>query len=439
MRRHRARRSLLVLVVVACFATGAGLVSHRFIRSPADIASATRPPEPSVVTARVVRRRLSERLVERGTVGRARTFAVETSLDPTVEHPLVTRVLVRTGSTVRNGRVLLEIAGRPVIAVEGSVPAYRDLGPGATGRDVAQLQRALVGLGFSRGADRRGVFGSGTARAVAAWFRSLGYRPTEPSLEELDTLDQARAAVREAEVAARATRRRARALLGGGAAARADALDQLSLAQATLADARRRLRRVRATTGIHLRASEVRVVPALPAKVAAVGVRVGTSLDKVQGPLLKLVGGPAVAHGVLAPGDLASARIGASARVEPVSGGRPYVGRVSSIGGKLVSSAEGTGYRFEVRLRTKAIPAGANVTVVIEGRKTRGSVLVVPLTAIHSRADARTEVLVAARGRSGRELLQEVRVRAGLSADGYVQVTPLAGRLAPGDEVVVGS
>jgi HlyD family secretion protein len=439
MRSRRGRTSIVVLVGVACFATGAGLVSHRFIRSPADIAAATKPPEPSVITARVVRRRLSERLVERGTVGRARTFELETSLDPALEHPLVTRVLVRTGSTVRSGRSVLEVAGRPVVVIEGSVPAYRDLGPGAAGRDVFQLQRAIEGLGFSRGADPRGVFGRGTARAVAAWFRSLGYSPAEPSLEELDALDQARAAVREAEVAARAARRHARAIGARQAAARADALDQVSLADAALADARRRLRRVRATTGVHLRASEVRVVPVLPAKVAAVGVRVGTSLDKVQGPLLKLVGGPAVVHGVLAPGDLASVRIGASARVEPVSGGRPFFGRVASIGGKLVSSPEGTGYRFEVRLRTKTIPAGTNVTVVIEGRKTRGRVLVVPVTAIHSHADARTEVLVAARDRSGRELLRQVGVRAGLSADGYVHVTPLAGHLAPGDEVVVGS
>jgi HlyD family secretion protein len=438
MRASRGRKSVLLLVVVACFATGAGLVSHRFIRSPADIAAASKAPEPSVVTARVERRRLSERLVERGTVGRARSFELEASLDPALEHPLVTRVLVRGGSTVRNGRVVLEIAGRPVVVVEGSVPAYRDLGPGTTGRDVAQLQRALGGLGFSRGGDRLGAFGPGTARAVAAWFRSLGYSPAEPSLEELDALDQARAAAREAEVAARAARRHARAA-GREGAARADALDQVELADAALADARRRLRRVRATTGVHLRASEVRVVPALPAKVAAVGVRVGTSLDKVQDPLLKLVGGPAVAHGVLAPGDLASVRVGASARVEPAAGGRPFFGRVAATGGKLVSSPEGTGYRFEVRLRTKAIPAGTNVTVVIEGRRTRGRVLVVPLTAVHSRADAQTEVLVATRDRSGREVLRQVRVRAGLSADGYVQVTPLGGRLAPGDEVVVGS
>src|SRR5262249_53361939 len=58
----------------------------------------------------------------------------------------------------------------------GAVPAYRDMAPGESGTDIAQLQAGLEGLGFSVGADTSGVYGRGTAAAVAAFYQSLGYK-----------------------------------------------------------------------------------------------------------------------------------------------------------------------------------------------------------------------------------------------------------------------
>lgn len=65
---------------------------------------------------------------------------------------------------------------------------------------------------------------------------------------------------------------------------------------------------------------------------------------------------------------------------------------------------------------------------------TSGKVLVVPLAAVSGSADGLARVWK----KSG-DAKTEVRVRAGLSADGFVEVVPVeGGSLAEGDEVVVG-
>src|SRR5207244_81786 len=75
----------------------------------------------------------------------------------------------------------------PVLVLQGAQPAYRDLGPGAAGEDVRQLQAALARLGFDPGA-LNGVYGASTAGAVAAWYRSAGWTPLGPTDEQLQSL-----------------------------------------------------------------------------------------------------------------------------------------------------------------------------------------------------------------------------------------------------------
>jgi hypothetical protein len=88
---------------------------------------------------------------------------------------VVTRTVLRRGATVRPGQVIVEVSGRPLFAFPGAVPAYRDLVPGDTGADVAQLQRGLDAIGYPVGFDTAGTFGAGTAAAVAAFYTALGY------------------------------------------------------------------------------------------------------------------------------------------------------------------------------------------------------------------------------------------------------------------------
>jgi multidrug efflux pump subunit AcrA (membrane-fusion protein) len=78
--------------------------------------------------------------------------------------------------------------------------------------------------------------------------------------------------------------------------------------------------------------------------------------------------------------------------------------------------------------------AGQDVRITITAAATSGRVLAVPEAAMSSGADTRTTVTVV--DGAGRQ--RTVQVEAGVSADGMVQVTPLHGGLAAGDDVVVG-
>jgi hypothetical protein len=84
-----------------------------------------------------------------------------------------------------------------------------------------------------------------------------------------------------------------------------------------------------------------------------------------------------------------------------------------------------------------ALPAalnGENVLVTVETGQTEGPVLTVPVAAIVTTASGQSSVTAVAS--SGKQT--KVPVTPGLSANGYVQVTPVtAGALAAGDTVVV--
>lgn len=71
--------------------------------------------------------------------------------------------------------MIAEVSGRPVFVLPGTIPAYRDMQPGQSGDDIAQLQNVLKGLGISTGGDAKGVFGAGTKTAVGRLYQQLGY------------------------------------------------------------------------------------------------------------------------------------------------------------------------------------------------------------------------------------------------------------------------
>lgn len=85
---------------------------------------------------------------------------------------MVTRI-AELGMRVSSGDVVYEVAGVPVRAVEGTVPFYRDMGPGMNGDDIRQLQRVLIDLGYQT-VEPDGVFRASTSAAVRAWRRDLG-------------------------------------------------------------------------------------------------------------------------------------------------------------------------------------------------------------------------------------------------------------------------
>lgn len=201
------------------------------MQSPQQAASEAAPPFPSWVTATVERRVLSQTVISRGDV--RPQVSANAGVPLSVEgEPVVTGISVAAGDQVAEGQRLIEVSGRPIFALTGSVPVYRSLRPGMSGADVAQLQEALMRLGCAN-TDERGVYGESTKQCVAAFYAEAGYAPVPSSTTELVDVAATEQAVSEADAAV-AT---AEATLQ--AAGEGDTGSQLLAAQQDLAAAQR--------------------------------------------------------------------------------------------------------------------------------------------------------------------------------------------------------
>ncbi|MFD7863957.1 peptidoglycan-binding protein [Streptomyces sp. NPDC059783] len=496
----RRRRWVAVLAAGAVALAGAGVAAAAFVKSPAQAAADAEPPAPSVLTAEVEYRVLASTVITRGQViaGQSVRIAPQTAGGEGAGSPVVTKIGVPAGGKVTAGKVLLEVSGRPVFALPGKLPVYRDLKPGATGDDVAQLQKALSGLGHSTGADARGTFGEGTKAALTAFYASIGYDPL-PALDDHGAgLRAARDAVTAAERAvqdiedANASADAARSGTSDGSpdgtanektsgdAGTTDAKStdptgtstgtakgsgapapgrQLARAREDLAAARTALAAARAADGPELPAGEVVFLQGFPARVDSVSGRVGT---QVSGTVMTVSAGRLVVHAYLQEHQTGLVRKGlraqvlseltgirAGARVTSLSGTLSTAGQDAGAdapsGGNQQGSGQGggeapvgeSGYLLEVRPDRPLDPrlAGQDVRLTIEAATTDGKALVVPVTAITAGADGRTTVTVL----TGSGARRQVAVEPGTVGDGFVAVTPVgSGALRPGDKVVTG-
>ncbi|WP_189389751.1 peptidoglycan-binding protein [Streptomyces sp. SDr-06] len=465
----RRQRVLLVVTAGAALLSIGGLVASVFVRSPAQDAAGRRAPEPTVLTAAVQQRVLTKSVILRGTVtaGGSVTFTPVQgqSQGAAAGALLLTGIRKKAGSAVAPGDVLVEVSGRPVIALSGPVPAYRDLKPGDTGKDVGELQDALRRLGYADG-DPAGTFGAATKAAVAALYADRGYDPPDTGGPHGASDQQALAGARQAVTTAQRAVTAARTARDGakGAAAISATATQLGYAEQDLATARKALDDLVAHTGVMLPLAEFTFVPAFPARLSAVNAGVGSA---VTAPLLTIDSGRPVVTTVLTQDQKTSLRegmkvqlsaevlgqeakgaitvIGAYTTGTPNSGqrgsGSGSAGQNGASGGGQDGGGSGpqarAGYPLTVTPATE-LPApwlGLDVRVTVTAASSDGPVLVVPATAVSAGADGNTSVSV--RAASGAQ--QRIPVTAGMDADGYVAVTAAPGyRLAAGDAVVVG-
>jgi peptidoglycan hydrolase-like protein with peptidoglycan-binding domain len=89
--------------------------------------------------------------------------------------------LPAVGQVIRQGHVLYRVNNRPVVLLYGSTPAYRTLSAGASGPDVAELNRDLVALGYAPRAQLHPgspFFGSATTAAVQKLQAAVGLAQT---------------------------------------------------------------------------------------------------------------------------------------------------------------------------------------------------------------------------------------------------------------------
>jgi peptidoglycan hydrolase-like protein with peptidoglycan-binding domain len=164
-RRWRAVLVVIVIVVVAVVVAGVlkGTTAPGASGAGADKTS----------TALVTRRTLVSQTEVNGTLEDAGSYSVVNQASGTLTR------LPRVGKVVRQGQALYQVDGLPVVLLYGDVLAWRTLKAGMTGRDVRELNAALVRLGYATPAalGPRSVwdyFSSETAYALEQFQAQLG-------------------------------------------------------------------------------------------------------------------------------------------------------------------------------------------------------------------------------------------------------------------------
>lgn len=382
----RRRNVLLLVLGTVVLSAGTTWIAGAQIRSPAEVAARTAPPAPSPILVPVESKVLTTRVVARGTghYSSPRKLSV-TSSELKSGARVVTR-LPRAGSVLSSGDVLLTISGRPTFVLRGAEPSYRDLGPGMSGRDVAQLEEALSRAHLRPGVVD-GVFDQATGAAVARMYHQHGF---EPLVADEARLESSRPA--EADLIAGA----------------------------------------RASAGTQLPADEVVFVPRTPVRVTERNAQVGSAPD---GELVTVTDLRVVVDGLVPVEQADLVKPGARVLIDEPALGIQAGGRISRVAARPgTEGADGFHSFFEVAVDDPpAALVGTSVRLTIPIRSTQGARLTVPVSALSLGPDGGSRVQRSVDGR-----ISFVPVQPGLSAAGFVAVTPRGGTLHEGDRVVVG-
>jgi hypothetical protein len=426
----RRRRTLFWVAGGAALLAIGGLIGASFVKSPQQIAADTAAPSPTVTTAKVVSQVLTSSVQMRGVVYPATQYDVYPSAPESdtsgtgtgsaaggsasgggsSSAVYISRLDVAAGKTISNGEQIAGIDGEPMFALTGRVPAWRDITPGESGPDVAELQKALASLGYYQGGDTAGYFGTATQDAVAAYYEHLGYTP--PSTGGVPLTDVIFLPSLPAKVIA-----------VNGAKGQQPGQPFLELA------ARGSL----ALTGELSPQYAGQVKPGLKVTMydEVTGIHAAGTVGEVGTATTITPVGAIVDVG----GGAASASAAAAAAASAGSGSAS-----SGAGSSGSGSSAGSGATPFIPLTvnpSKPLPAalnGENVLVTVDTGRTEGPVLTVPVAAIVTTGSGTSYVTVA--GAGGKQA--QVPVTPGINQNGYVQVTPLkAGKLAAGDSVVV--
>ncbi|MFC9429165.1 peptidoglycan-binding protein [Streptomyces sp. NPDC056987] len=491
------RRKLGALIGVVVLVGAGGWFAGTQVRSPADVAAAHKPPAAGPVTVAVEERPLTATVVASGSLeyGSPRPLRlagpVGSAGGPEEEgtEQRVTKAPV-AGTVLKEGDVLMAVSGRPVLVLKGTVPMYRTIAPGTTGDDVTQLQQALRRIGFEPGAVS-GTYRSGTASAVTRWYKSKGYPAHGPTAADRRRLAELRQAVTGAQVtllnsgsgeggssgegngSGGDNSGEAEGVGGertGGSTERVRKLERKA-AQEALDAANGALSDFEASYGTKIPSGEVVFLPELPARLDKAAVSSG---DAATGDIGTVTSSELLVRAVVPGADAPLLRPGLAVAVETPDG-KKAVGKLEAVGdgagdggtssknedpdqeqGPEQGQGQGQGQGQQnqggeaepvdpsapVQLRI-TVPAGGalgdraggSVKTTIKVGASKGTVLAVPVAAVHTSADGQARVRVQ---RSGR--VTEVPVTVGIAADGLVEVAPSGGgELKKGDLVVVGA
>lgn len=167
--RRGRRRALVIGTGATAVVIGAGTAAAVGFGGGAapEPADSTLPP----ATATAERTTLTETEKVPGTLGYG------------TAHPLTAHAggvltwLPAAGSTIGRGKPLYEVDELPITMLRGSIPAYRPLSTGVSGKDVRQLEENLNALGYT-GFTVDDSYTGQTADAVRDWQADLGRAET---------------------------------------------------------------------------------------------------------------------------------------------------------------------------------------------------------------------------------------------------------------------
>ena len=164
--RRRRRATVMAAPVVAAGITVGVVLGVPALR-PGHPAAA---PAAAVAYAPVVRTDLTNTVQVTGSLGYAGSYTIVNQAQGTAY-----TALPAAGATIRRGHQLYAVDGAPVTLFYGATPEWRALSAGvAPGRDVAQLDRNLIALGYGADLVISDYFTDATAYEVELWQEASG-------------------------------------------------------------------------------------------------------------------------------------------------------------------------------------------------------------------------------------------------------------------------
>lgn len=454
---------LIAGVAVVSLLLGIGVM--QFIVSPAELASRTKAPDPGPVTAPVEERQIENTVVMRGEVSYADSVAVSIDAASGGERPVITGRVPEVGAILETGNIALEVAGRPVIVLPGELPAYRSLGFGMRGPDVTQLKQALAAMGFGVGNIDSDTYDADTAAAVGALYEQIGYSASTGGDEAQQALREAERGVRDAQLSLADAQGQMNAAIEAAQPNTNSEQAALNSANDTLSDAQEALGSAQEAVMPTLPSSEVLFLTGLPRRVDDVSVSRG---DVLQGSPMSVSGATLTISGTVSKQDAELLTEGTEAFFTapngdeltatikkirtPKSGGKSdgsggtegEEGGGSETGNDGGTSQDSSRYTVVMtpsKLTSDNIEAlrDTNVRIRVPVASTKGDVLAVPIAALSAGSGGEDRIELMVDPKSGPDAVTEnVVVKVGLAADGFVEISSDDARLKKGAKVVVG-
>ncbi len=463
MIRRRIRSLLLVLGLVVLAAAGGWALGSR-IQSPAEAAARTAPPQASPILVPVEQRVIETNIIARGTARYGQPVSISLVPSTLKLAPAILTGVPEIDARLTEGSLLLTVSGRPVFVLQGALPVYRDMGPGLSGEDVRQLETALQRMGMDPG-EVDGRFDQNTSAAVAAFYRAAGFEPFGPTPAQKQQIRDLEAALAMAtsqksaaeDAAARAPlgveAARARAelnLLTASAPERAvvqiegeilvrEAMDAQCAAEREAGRLNELVLQITADltaaqdrAGVQVPSDEIVFLADLPARVDSLSLLIG---QPIAGGVLIVTNTQLVIDSSLPLDEALLVKPGMPVFIDEPDLAIEASGSVSRVA--QVPGTDGAdGFHIYFETLVDAAPTaldGVSLRLTIPTSSTGEAVTAVPVSAITLGADGSSRVQVEREGS-----LAFVEVEPGLSADGFVAVTPIGASLQPGQLVVVG-